>query len=88
MTPDVALLRWPEADYPSDSLGGMQRDIVVKFWTLAEEAADQSNNHPFVLDWLAASARDLAAGIDRIDELQEQGLRTAFASIMGYELPE
>jgi hypothetical protein len=86
MTPQEAAERWPEDLYPVDSLGGMRRDTITRFWELAEEIAAVSD-HPFVLDWLDAAAAGIAQSQDQLDEVQELGLRRVFKDTMGYDLP-
>jgi len=82
-----ALERWPVDLYPPDTLGGMQRDIVLRFWELAKEAAGTPDGHPLVVAWLAGQSVELAREMEHIEEMQESGLREAFRNLMGYELP-
>lgn len=91
ITPQEAEARWPTADYPPDTLGGIRRENVRRFWQLAEEIAASVGGTPAeneVLDMLSAAAVEIAEHHDRIDELQEIGLRQAFSHIMGYDLPD
>jgi len=88
LSPQQAEERWPVGLYPPDTLGGMQRDIVLRFWELAKEAAGTSDPHPLVVAWLAGQEVELARGMEHIEEIQESGLREAFRNLMGYELPE
>lgn len=73
-----AIERWPYDDYPSDTLGGWQRDWLVRVWELADElppeAAVVMLEH-FGAQWAA------------LVEIQDTALRSSFPAVMGYELP-
>lgn len=90
MTPAEALARWPEDIYPPDTLGGMQRNLIVRAWELVDELKEQAEGTPSenVAAQVAESfLAELADGQQRIDELQDAGLRRAFRELMGYDLP-
>jgi hypothetical protein len=91
MTPTEARERWPEEFYDADTFGGMQRDIIIRAWELAEELAAKIAGTPaerLAEEVIEGFLAKVAADQERIDELQEEGLREAFQHIMGYELPE
>lgn len=92
MTPEEARERWPENIYGPETLGGRQRDIIVRFHQLAQDIRDeyadkQPTAQAAVEIVLQAAEQEIAAGQRHIDELQQEGLRRAFRELMGYDLP-
>jgi hypothetical protein len=90
MTTAEALEEWPVGEFDDDTLGGMRREIILSFWQSAEEIRQKTQGtavEGLAERWLSAVEARLVAGDERLDELQEEGLRTAFAHVMGYELP-
>lgn len=90
MTPDQARARWPEDDYPTDSLGGHRREVILKAWQLIDELRQEvegTKAQEVAEVAITSFVDDLTEQHQRIDQLQAESLSVAFREVMGYDLP-
>lgn len=67
-TPAEALRRWPENEYPPDTLGGARRDIILKAWELVLEF-DYAAGSPLTESFIDAFLTELAEMDSRLDQM-------------------